>query len=317
VRTSTIRQMSTLIDHAAELLHQLDGVTPVDQCVDDAAGVLQAVVGRSSVSVLEVLEYLALVAQTEKDIGPFGNPGVTLARSRWWRFDALVWDHPASTIHSHDSVGAFYSLYGSRVERAYTFDFGGTFRGVVWGDINGRRAKLISPGEVNAFGLGFIHQVCWLDKPSVSLVVRRLADDRSLAREYWPSGIERAAAVDRSERAILGALDALVRFDSRKATETLLEMARSGHGSDLLSALEYCSARAPRLVSQLLTIAEAPPAMNSRLTEAAAWLRARSQTLNLASREARTGGLSRKVVLDLLSASQADGAASDSWIAWP
>lgn len=141
-----------------------------------------------------ILEFLTsrhrLVPQ--EDFG-FGEPPVTLYRSRDFRISALYWLDGTTSVHQHKFSGAFRVLEGSSIHVEYDFSPQETITGrILVGDLRHGRAELLQRGEVRQIvaGSAFIHALFHLNRPSVTVVVRTDRQDMSTPQfEYFRPGL--------------------------------------------------------------------------------------------------------------------------------
>jgi len=125
--------------------------------------------------------------------GRFGQPPLTLFRSRRFYIDALFWLDGTTSIHDHAFSGAFQVLVGSSIETSYSFQLTRDVDGhLKTGQLRVGRSDLRRSGEIRPILAGprFIHSLFHLERPSVSLVVRTL-HDASVATQfdYSPAGL--------------------------------------------------------------------------------------------------------------------------------
>lgn len=103
----------------------------------------------------------------------FGQPAITIARNRDFRIDLLYWIENASATHDHVTCGAFSAIYGDRLHAEY--DFVGRERigpAVEVGELSRTRMEVMRQGDARPIRPDLIHDLFWLMKPSVTLVVR-------------------------------------------------------------------------------------------------------------------------------------------------
>src|SRR6266478_9159717 len=85
----------------------------------------------------------------------FGQPPITLFRSRRFYVDALFWVDGTTSIHDHGFSGAFQVLSGSSIETTFDFgenrDVGGQLR---LGASNVRSTDLLPQGDVRPLTAG-------------------------------------------------------------------------------------------------------------------------------------------------------------------
>jgi hypothetical protein len=123
----------------------------------------------------------------------FGQPPVTVFRSRRFHIDALFWVDGTTSIHDHGFSGAFQVLAGSSIETAFQFQ---PIRNVgdqlCFGDLTVIGSRFLRQGDIRPImaGPSFIHSLFHLHRPTVSLVVRTSPNARSGAQlAYLPPGI--------------------------------------------------------------------------------------------------------------------------------
>jgi hypothetical protein len=123
----------------------------------------------------------------------FGQPPVTLFRSRRFYIDALFWVDSTTAVHDHGFSGAFQVLAGSSIETTYSFrllrDVDGHLK---TGELRVERSALRRAGDARPIVAGpqFIHALFHLDRPSISLVVRTYSDPGvAIQLQYSPSGL--------------------------------------------------------------------------------------------------------------------------------
>jgi hypothetical protein len=123
----------------------------------------------------------------------FGQPPVTLFRSRLFYIDALFWVDGMPAIHDHGFSGAFQVLAGSSIETRFEFqrdrDINGRF---ALGSLRVVDSVLLDTGSIRPIvaGPGMIHSLFHLARPSVSLVARTYWDPQpGLQFEYFQPGI--------------------------------------------------------------------------------------------------------------------------------
>jgi hypothetical protein len=131
--------------------------------------------------------------QQSDPMARFGQPPVTLFRSRRFYIDALFWVDGTTAIHDHGFSGAFQVLSGQSIETNYSFEPLRDVDGHLgFGELRADRSALRGEGDVRAIpaGPGYIHALFHLARPSVSLVVRTFRDPaESTQREYSPGGV--------------------------------------------------------------------------------------------------------------------------------
>jgi hypothetical protein len=109
----------------------------------------------------------------------FGQPPVTLFRGSRFYIDALFWIDGTTAIHQHGFSGAFQVLAGSGIETRFVFEEERTFDGhFLFGTLQAASSTLLRVGDIRpiASGGALIHSLFHLERPSVSLVIRTIAD---------------------------------------------------------------------------------------------------------------------------------------------
>ena len=103
----------------------------------------------------------------------FGQPAITVVRNADFRIDVLYWVENATAAHDHITCGAFSALLGDRLHGQY--DFVGEQRLGPWvetGQLSKVEFEVMLQGDARPLRPELIHDVFWLSKPSVTLVVR-------------------------------------------------------------------------------------------------------------------------------------------------
>lgn len=119
-----------------------------------------------------------LPAQADLD-ARFGEPPLTVYAGQKFYIAALFWLDGTTTIHQHAFSGAFHVLHGSSLHCRYTFtderDLGG---GLKIGELRRVSAELLERGATHAIPSGdaLIHSLFHLDRPSVTLIARTVAE---------------------------------------------------------------------------------------------------------------------------------------------
>lgn len=124
----------------------------------------------------------------------FGAPEILpLHEDDDFAIHAHFWVDRIATPHTHNWVGAFQPLMGSSIYGEYVFDeherIDADFR---IGALRTRRMVMLGPGDVAAVrsGLALVHSIHHVDRPSVSLSIRRNAPDHALGTlDCWRPGV--------------------------------------------------------------------------------------------------------------------------------
>jgi hypothetical protein len=149
--------------------------------------------------------------------GFFAQPPVTLFRGNGFFVSALFWADASTAIHHHDFSGAFQVLAGASLHAE--FDFLETQRvsdSFLLGELMPRGIDLAEHGAIERVtaGAGHVHSVLHLERPTVTLLVRSVADAASRPLYvYFPPHVAWAPE-EQSPRAIrrlqtLGFLNAI------------------------------------------------------------------------------------------------------------
>jgi hypothetical protein len=130
----------------------------------------------------DILEWVLWGAELPEQADPtaiFGEPPITLYRGRRFYIEALFWLDGTPAIHQHAFSGAFQVLQGSSLQTSFDFKVerrigASMLTGqLVTGDI-----QLLRTGDVQPIYAGnrYIHSLFHLDRPSVTLVLRTIAE---------------------------------------------------------------------------------------------------------------------------------------------
>src|ERR1051325_5490178 len=108
-------------------------------------------------------------------LGKFGNPPITVYVGPRFYIDVYYWLDGTTTIHQHAFSGAFQVLLGSSVHAGYRFQLQREINThFLTGQLTLDKVSLLSLGEIREIrpGIGFIHSLFHLDRPSVTLTIR-------------------------------------------------------------------------------------------------------------------------------------------------
>jgi hypothetical protein len=106
----------------------------------------------------------------------FGQPPVTVYQGSRFKIDVYFWVDGTTSIHDHSFCGAFHLLAGSSIHSRYRFDVGAELSPLAkLGTCTFLSSERLRKGQTRAIlpGGDFIHALFHLDRPSVSLVVRK------------------------------------------------------------------------------------------------------------------------------------------------
>lgn len=143
-----------------------------------AAKCLQDVEIPEALDAASILRSVAMtphLVRQEDPRGLFGDPPLTLWRSREFFVSALFWLDGTTSIHQHAFSGAFRVLVGGSIHAPYRFSLGEEVtHHLILGDLQLDGPELLRAGDVRAIepGSAFIHGLFHLERPSVTLVVR-------------------------------------------------------------------------------------------------------------------------------------------------
>jgi hypothetical protein len=123
----------------------------------------------------------------------FGQPAITVVRNADFRIDLLYWVENSTAVHDHITCGAFAAVLGDRLHGRYRF--AGEERLGPWVE-TGRLSRLdlevMRQGDARPLRPELIHDVFWLGKPSVTLVVRcaeHPGPTKRNPRSFWAPGL--------------------------------------------------------------------------------------------------------------------------------
>jgi hypothetical protein len=123
----------------------------------------------------------------------FGQPPITVYRSRRFIIDALFWLDGTTNIHDHAFSGAFQVLAGSSIETTFSFAAARVIDGhLALGKLGLIDSALRRTGDVQPIvpGSSYIHGLFHLDRPSVTVLVRSLQEPiLPLPMQYQPCGL--------------------------------------------------------------------------------------------------------------------------------
>lgn len=170
----------------------------------------------------------------------FGQPAVTVAQRPGFRLDVLYWTQNATTTHKHVSCGAFAAVGGKRIHSVYDFVVEQAVGDHVWsGQLNRTRTHVMRSGDAHPILPGLIHDIYWVDTPSVTLAVRcddHPGRDQERPLEYWQPGLAFLDRVHQKDATISKQVEALrlTAAASNKRHRSMLERVLS-EGSALLA----------------------------------------------------------------------------------
>lgn len=126
-------------------------------------------------------------------ISIFGQPPITMFRTRRFIIDALFWLDGTTNIHDHAFSGAFQVLAGSSIETTFGFVPSRNVDGqMFFGKLNLFESALRRTGDVRPItnGSSYIHGLFHLERPSVTILIRTLQVPRTAVQlQYEPCGV--------------------------------------------------------------------------------------------------------------------------------
>jgi hypothetical protein len=149
---------------------------------DIAAAALQDRPPSAHVDPMDVIRWVheAPMLTPQTDIAAkFGQPPITVFHGEKFYIDVLFWVDGATSIHQHGFSGAFHVMRGSSIESTFRFQPRRRYSEfLMTGDLTLQGVALREKGDVAPIvaGVGFIHSLFHLDRPSVSVVVRTPSD---------------------------------------------------------------------------------------------------------------------------------------------
>jgi hypothetical protein len=144
-------------------------------------------------------------------ISLFGQPPITMFRSRRFVIDALFWLDGTTNIHDHSFGGAFQVLAGSSIETMFRFEPSRTVDGqMFFGQLSLLESGLRKTGDVRPITIGssYIHGLFHLERPSVTILIRTLqVPSTPVQLQYEPCGVAwnpffRDVTLDRMEEIV-------------------------------------------------------------------------------------------------------------------
>ncbi len=123
----------------------------------------------------------------------FGQPAVTVVRNADFRIDVLYWIENATPIHDHITCGAFAAVRGDRLHEQYSFT--AEQRLGPWietGTLSKLGLEVMREGDARPLRPDLVHDVFWLTKPSVTLVIRCAEHPGAAGRKprsFWAPGL--------------------------------------------------------------------------------------------------------------------------------
>ncbi|SON61096.1 hypothetical protein MSIMFI_02601 [Mycobacterium simulans] len=188
----------------------------------------------------------------------FGQPAITVARTSDFRIDLLYWMENVAGAHDHMTCGAFAALHGDRVHTEYEFVESKVFdENLAGGTLTRTGLEIMRTGEVRPITPELIHDIYWIQKPAVTLVVRCESHPgpRRTPREYWLPGL--AYVVTRHQKASLvrrqsEAISLLRKSSPRRYQRVLAEVLQRGTAALAYRAYLDAAISAPDVLDEVL-----------------------------------------------------------------
>jgi len=123
----------------------------------------------------------------------FGQPPLTVFGGRDFRIEVLFWVQGIPAIHQHSFSGAFHVMHGSSLQSLWEFEpTEQVAMRLALGRVSLKKAELLRKGDSRPIIAGnrLIHSTFHLDRPSLTVVVRTLAEADKLPQySYLPPTI--------------------------------------------------------------------------------------------------------------------------------
>lgn len=285
---SLTTKFRSIVDHAAaEIAEALDYDVrrrSVEGFAHSAGRALAEATLWRKVSALDGLSWAISAERVQATENNFGQPGITVLSRPEYRIDLLYWLQNAAPRHGHVSNGAFAAVHGRRLLTTFTFDSIEQIDSrVTLGDLASQPTTLMEEGESAQISESLIHDLWWLEKPSMTISIRSAARSNAAdAREYWESGVNIHPYQLHSDSTVerqLAAL-ALMRLGSPVRYLVALEsIFREGSASLCCHAVEACRPDFEPEVRLLLRCVQDQSEVNStrlrllaRLEDALSWI---------------------------------------------
>jgi len=213
----------------------------------------------------------------------FGQPALTVVRNADFRIDLLYWIENATATHDHITCGAFAAIRGDRLHEQYSF--AGKQRLGPWietGQLTKLELEVMREGDARPLRPDLIHDVFWLSKPSVTLVVRCAEHPGAAGRKprsFWAPGLALVPKAHHDTSLVSRRAEGLALM--RMANQTMYQdaLSRILEGSDPSLAYYAFTAAAvssPGALDQALDGLTRPNAVVSHLVDARAQIVRRS-----------------------------------------
>lgn len=146
-----------------------------------------------ALSLLREVAGASWLPQQEDIDATFGEPPLTVYRSRDFFVSVLFWFDGTTTIHEHSFSGAFRVLAGSSIHVRYEFVPSDVIsRRLQFGEIVMRDAEVLRVGDVRPISASSdgAHSLFHLERPSITLVIRTYAEQWALPQlDYYRPGM--------------------------------------------------------------------------------------------------------------------------------
>lgn len=161
----------------------------------------------------------------------FGQPPLTVHWQTEFRIEVLFWTSTVIGIHQHAFSGAFQLLTGSSLHTLWDFNCEERVSSqLMLGVLDLKKAELLRVGDTRAIvpGNRFIHATYHLDRPTVTVVIRRNAEKHHLPQYSY---LEPFVAYN----SVYGHGSAVV----KRRLQLLQMLSATGRDKELLDAIKY------------------------------------------------------------------------------
>lgn len=205
----------------------------------------------------EIFEFdpALMLAELMRDIGDlpeqvrennFGHPSISVIRNEDFRIDVMYWAQNASPLHKHVSCGAFAAVEGRRMHATFDFTQERVLDDAVRiGAVRPDSVELMPRGGLARITPGLIHELYWVEKPSVTVSIRcakHPRDGDELPLEFVPPNIAVLSATLQQDATVsrwLGGLQLLSRASPELYRTTLVEVLRTMSANFVYHAVEH------------------------------------------------------------------------------
>lgn len=201
----------------------------------------------------------------------FGEPAITVARNDILRIDILFWMQKAAPVHDHVTCGSFGAFMGDRLHTRYSFQSDSPDDAdISVGTLDVHDFHYMREGEASEIQPDLIHDIYWLDTPSVTLVVRcneHPGVTRRPADYLWPGIriVDPLRLPDSLVKRRSEALELLARADTGVYVESLTRIFNAGTDSQKVNAFTSAAIEYPDALDAALERVDTNSPLMSRL----------------------------------------------------